>query len=75
MGKSKICKAGLEQICRLYLRQLPNGRGIERVRIAGRANPARNWFVADIGPCLPIGSELAARAALVDLQGQFSLED
>ena len=75
MSKSKIGKAGLEQICRLYLRQLPNGRGIERVHVAARANPARNWFVAEIEPCLPIASELAARTALSELQNQFYLDE
>jgi len=73
--KSKIDKAGLEQICALYLRQLPDGRRIERVRIASRAHPARNWFVSEIEPCLPIASEMAARAALVDLQSQFDLDE
>jgi hypothetical protein len=73
--KSKIGRAGLEQICRSYLRQLPGGREIARVRVASRANPARNWFVADIEPCLPIGSEMAARAALGDLQSQYHLDE
>ena len=57
MEKSKIGKAGLEHICALYLRQRPDGRAIERVRIAARANPVRNWFVAEIEPSLPIASE------------------
>lgn len=39
------------------------------------ANPARNWFVAEIEPCLPIASELAARAALSELQSQFYLDE
>ncbi len=73
MAKSKIGKAGLEQICALYLRQLPDGRTIERVRIAARANPVRNWFVAEIQPSLPIASELAARAALCELQSEYYL--
>jgi len=75
MTKSKIGRAGLEQICAHYLRQLPDGRGIARVRIAPRANAARNWFVAEIEPCLPIASEMAARAALADLQSQFILDE
>jgi hypothetical protein len=73
--KDKIDRGGLEQICALYLRRLSNGRRIERVRIASRANPARNWFVTEIEPCLPIASEMAARAALADLQSQFDLDE
>ena len=73
MTKSKIGKAGLEHICALYLRQRPDGRTIERVRVSTRAHPVRNWFVAEIEPSLPIASELAARAALSELQSQFYL--
>lgn len=75
MSKSKIGKAGLEHICALYLRQLPDGRAIERVRISARAHPLQNWFVAEIESSLPIASELAARAALADLQSQYYLDE
>jgi hypothetical protein len=69
--KRALPKAELEQICSLYLR----GKGVERVTIARSANPARNWFVADIEPPLSVANDMAARAALGELQGEFRLQE
>jgi hypothetical protein len=41
----------------------------------GRANPVRNLFAAEIEPSLPIAGELAARAALSELQSRFHLDE
>ncbi|HJT44123.1 MAG TPA: hypothetical protein VJ750_11560 [Rhizomicrobium sp.] len=75
IAKSKIEKAKLERICALYLRQLPRTSKVERVTVARRANPVRNWFVSEIEPALPLVNDLAARAALSELQNQFRLDD
>jgi hypothetical protein len=69
--KREVAKAELEQICSVYLRP----KGVERVTIARSPNPGRNWFVAEIVPSLSLSNELAARAALGELQREFRLED
>lgn len=71
VAKREIDKAQLEQICAVYLRP----KGVEKVTIARSANPARNWFVTEIAPSLSVANDLAARAALGDLQREFQLED
>jgi hypothetical protein len=71
--QSTLNKAKLERMCTLYLRQMPRFDEVEWVTVAASPNPARNWYVVEIEPSLPLVNDLAARGALGELQREFRL--